>query len=55
MKLGLVEFYHGETKWSAPQMDNRLMKQNEYFLKEQNRLDEKRIDWTMVKRKTDLV
>jgi len=35
-------------------MDNRLMKQNEYYLREQNKIDKMKVDWTMIKRKTDL-
>jgi len=30
------EFYHGMHKWNSAQMDTRLMKQNEYFLKAYN-------------------
>jgi hypothetical protein len=36
--LGLLAFYHGESKWTAPQMDNRLMKANEHCLREYNKL-----------------
>jgi hypothetical protein len=42
-------------KWNSAQMDNRLMKQNEYFLKVYNQAEEKQIDWSTVKRKTDLI
>lgn len=49
------EFYHGMHKWNSAQMDTRLMKQNEYFLKTYNLKGEKQIDWAIVKRKSDLV
>jgi hypothetical protein len=49
------EFYHGMNKWNSAQMDNRLLKQNEYFLKAYNVKSEKQVDWAIVKRKSDLV
>lgn len=36
-------------------MDNRLLKQNEYFLKAYNAKGEKQLDWSIVKRKSDMV
>lgn len=51
----MVEFYNGTNKWDAPQMDNRLAKQNEQFLKLYNKQNEKRLDWAIIKRKTDLI
>jgi hypothetical protein len=42
-------------KWNSAQMDNRLMKQNEYFLKTYNLKSEKQVDWSIIKRKADLV
>ena len=50
----MAEFYHSPLKWPTPQMDNRLLKQNEYFIREQNKLDERKVDWTTIKRKVDM-
>jgi len=36
-------------------MDNRLVKQNEYFLKIYNKKNEAKIEWSVVKRKIDLI
>ena len=36
-------------------MDNRLMKQNEYFLRTYNNGENKKRDWLIQKRKTDMV
>ena len=54
-KLGLIEFYHGSHKWTTPQMDNRLTKFNEYCIKAYNKEQQKKLDFTMLKRKTDLI
>ena len=36
-------------------MDNKLCKQNEFFLAHYNKKNEKYLDWTVIKRKVDLI
>ena len=54
-KTVLVEFYHETSKWNSSQMDNRILKHNEYFIKTYNKKNEQNIDWKIKKKKTDLI
>lgn len=43
------------TKWSAPQMDNRLVPVGTYFLQAYKKRQQAQVDWSMVKRKSDMI
>jgi ATP-dependent Lon protease len=49
------EFYHGVHKWTTPQMDMRLRRQNEDYQRGENRLAEARVEWSITKRREDMI
>ena len=48
-------FYHGKTKWEYSQMETRLSKHNTAYLKVYNQEAREKIEWSAMKRKTDLI
>ena len=51
--VGLREFYHGNGKDEPGQMDNRILKDNEYFWREMAQERKRFKDFSVEKRKED--